>query len=230
MSFPETLTRRAVLVGAGLLLGACTPVARRAVEAPSLAPPIPADILEMYAALPGEEFPLPAIDPSIVEPQFWRRVVSDPTGEPEGTITVDTDDRFLYLSLEGGRAMRYGIGVGQEGLAFTGTAIVARKAAWPRWTPTQNMIRRDPERNAPWAGGMPGGLENPLGARALYLYRNGRDTLYRLHGTNEPWSIGQAVSSGCIRLLNQDIIDLYRRTPIGTRVVVREHRGRGLVG
>ncbi|MFN3686341.1 L,D-transpeptidase [Salinarimonas sp.] len=230
MSFPETLTRRAVLVGAGLLLGACTPVARRAAEAPSLAPPIPADILEMYAALPGEEFPLPAIDPSIVEPQFWRRVVSDPTGEPEGTITVDTDDRFLYLSLEGGRAVRYGIGVGQEGLAFTGTAIVARKAAWPRWTPTQNMIRRDPERNAPWAGGMPGGLENPLGARALYLYRNGRDTLYRLHGTNEPWSIGQAVSSGCIRLLNQDIIDLYRRTPIGTRVVVREHRGRGLVG
>ena len=121
---------------------------------------------------------------------------------------------------EGGRAIRYGIGVGKEGLAWSGRARVGRKAAWPRWTPTASMIRREPERNARWAGGMEGGLSNPLGARALYLYDNGRDTMYRIHGTTEPWSIGQSVSSGCIRLFNQDIIDLYSRVPVGSPVVV----------
>ncbi|WP_349368279.1 L,D-transpeptidase [Salinarimonas sp.] len=223
-----TFTRRSFVLGSALALGGCVSQARVPVE--PLAPAVPGDIYAMYAALPAEEFPIPAVDPTIVEPQFWRRAVRDPTGEPAGTITVDTTQRFLFLSLGGGEAMRYGIGVGKEGLAFSGTATIARKAAWPRWTPTRNMIRREPERYGPYADGLPGGLENPLGARALYLYQGGRDTLYRIHGTNEPWSIGKAVSSGCIRLLNQDIVDLHRRVPTGTRVVVREHRAADLIG
>ena len=103
---------------------------------------------------------------------------------------------------------------------MNGTATIGRKAEWPGWTPTQNMIRREPERYGPWAGGMEGGPRNPLGARALYLYRDGRDTYYRLHGTNEPWTIGQAVSSGCIRMRNEDVVDLYERVKLGTKVVV----------
>ncbi|MGP9820932.1 L,D-transpeptidase [Salinarimonas sp. NSM] len=215
------ITRRGFIIGGTLALGGCVQAARAPVE--PLAPAIPPDVQAMYAALPNEEHPLPAIDPGVVDPRFWRQVVRDPTGEPAGTITVDTNERFLHLSLGGGQAMRYGIGVGKEGLAFAGTATVARKAAWPRWTPTANMIRREPERYGPVAGGLPGGVENPLGARALYLYQGGRDTLYRIHGTNEPWSIGTAISSGCIRLFNQDIIDLHRRVPVGTRVVVLAH-------
>lgn len=174
----------------------------------------------MYGERPDEQHPLPATDLSEVEPQFLRRIVSYPTREQPGTIVVDTDNRYLYLVMEGGKAVRYGIGVGKQGMSWRGRATVARKAQWPRWTPTAAMIAREPERNRPWAAGMAGGLENPLGARALYLYQGNRDTLYRIHGTSEPWSIGKSVSSGCIRLFNQDIIDLYSRVPSGTTVVV----------
>jgi lipoprotein-anchoring transpeptidase ErfK/SrfK len=132
---------------------------------------------------------------------------------------VNTPERRLYYVLGGGRALRYGIGVGREGLALRGNATVGRKAEWPNWTPTANMIRRDP-RNLQFASGVPGGPTNPLGARALYLYRNGRDTMFRIHGTNQPRSIGQAMSSGCVRMLNHDVIDLYDRVPTGSRVVV----------
>ena len=137
-----------------------------------------------------------------------------------GTIIVDPRARFLYLVEGRGRARRYGIGVGRAGLAFSGSARVGRKARWPRWTPTRNMIRREPEKYARFADGLPGGPGNPLGARALYLYRNGRDTYYRIHGTTQPWSIGQAVSSGCVRMLNEHVSDLYERVPVGARVVV----------
>jgi len=174
----------------------------------------------MYGPRPDEPHPLPATDISEVDPRFLRREVAYYGREEPGTIVVDTEARHLYLVREGGRAIRYGIGVGKEGLAWSGRARIGRKAMWPRWTPTASMIRREPERNARWAGGMEGGLSNPLGARALYLYNNGQDTLYRLHGTTEPWSIGQSVSSGCIRLFNQDIIDLYSRVPVGSPVVV----------
>ncbi|MCG6114569.1 MAG: L,D-transpeptidase [Mesorhizobium sp.] len=174
----------------------------------------------MYGAQPDERFPLPATDIRNVDERFFRQQVDYHRYEPAGTIVVDTNNRFLYLVQENGKAMRYGIGVGRAGLAFEGTAEVARKAEWPRWTPTASMIERDPERNAQWAGGMEPGLENPLGPRALYLFQNGRDTLYRIHGTSEPWSIGLDVSSGCIRLFNQDIIDLYGRVPLDTQVVV----------
>ncbi|WP_442036538.1 L,D-transpeptidase [Microvirga sp. 2MCAF35] len=174
----------------------------------------------MYGPRPDEPHPLPATDISEVDPRFLRREVAYYGREEPGTIVVDTEARHLYLVREGGRAIRYGIGVGKEGLAWSGRARIGRKATWPRWTPTAAMIRREPERNGRWAGGMEGGLNNPLGARALYLYNNGVDTMYRLHGTTEPWSIGQSVSSGCIRLFNQDIIDLYSRVPVGSPVVV----------
>ena len=174
----------------------------------------------MYGPRPEEAHPIPATDISEVDPRFLRREVAYNGPEEPGTIVVDTDARYLYLVREGGRAIRYGIGVGKEGMAWSGRARVGRKAPWPRWTPTPAMIKREPERNARWAGGMSPGIENPLGARALYLYDDGRDTMYRIHGTSEPWSIGENVSSGCIRLFNQDIIDLYNRVPVGTPVVV----------
>ncbi|PTM98739.1 lipoprotein-anchoring transpeptidase ErfK/SrfK [Mycoplana dimorpha] len=179
--------------------------------------------LAMYGAQPEEKFPLPAMDISGVDPKYFRQQVPYTTNEVPGTIVIDTQNRFLYLVQENGMAMRYGIGVGKAGLEFEGTARVGRKAEWPRWTPTQNMIKREPERNAQWAGGMEPGITNPLGPRALYLFEGGKDTLFRIHGTSEPWSIGKAVSSGCIRLFNQDIIDLYGRVPVGSRVVVLQH-------
>jgi lipoprotein-anchoring transpeptidase ErfK/SrfK len=170
----------------------------------------------MYGPRPDEPFPLPATDISEVDPRFLRREVAYNGREEPGTIVVDTDARYLYLVRENGRAIRYGIGVGNEGMAWSGRARIGRKATWPRWTPTGAMIKRDPERNGRWAGGMEGGLENPLGARALYL----GSTLYRIHGTNQPWTIGGAVSSGCIRMRNEDVVDLYERVDVGTTVVV----------
>ncbi len=116
--------------------------------------------------------------------------------------------------------MRYGVGVGRNGYALAGVAAIGRKAEWPSWTPSPNMLRTNPEKNRKYAGGVPGGINNPLGARALYLYRGGRDTMFRIHGTNQPWSIGQAMSSGCIRMMNHDVIDLYERAKVGGRVVV----------
>ncbi|MCF6099195.1 L,D-transpeptidase [Mesorhizobium muleiense] len=154
-----------------------------------------------------------------INPRFRRRQVRYDGNEPPGTIVVDTSQRFLYAVETDGWATRYGVGVGEQGLSFKGTATIARKADWPSWTPTTSMMRRKP-RLVKYAGGVPGGPNNPLGARALYLYRNGRDTYFRIHGTNEPWTIGTAVSNGCIRLTNDDIIDLYERTPLGTTVVV----------
>jgi lipoprotein-anchoring transpeptidase ErfK/SrfK len=178
----------------------------------------------MYAAAKDGGAIIPAIDVSAIDPAYLRQIVAYDTTEAPGTIVVDPKARFVYLVMEGGKAMRYGAGVGKAGLEFHGSATVARKSSWPRWTPTPNMIRREPERYGPWAKGMDGGIQNPLGARALYLHRNGKDTLYRIHGTNDPHSIGKAVSSGCIRLFNQDIIDLHRRVPAGARVVVLDSR------
>ncbi|MFJ7439684.1 L,D-transpeptidase [Methylorubrum thiocyanatum] len=183
------------------------------------------EVLRRYAALTDEPFPVAAISQTDLKANYVRRVVDYTTREQPGTLVVDPYNRFLYLVMEGGKAMRYGVGVGKAGFEFTGSATVGRKANWPRWTPTPDMLRREPERNGQWAGGMPGGAGNPLGARALYLYKDGHDTLYRIHGTTEPWSIGEAVSSGCIRMLNQDVIDLHRRVPVGTRVVVLDGQG-----
>ncbi len=174
---------------------------------------------DMYQARPKERFPLPAIKPGDVPRKFWRKLVDDPTGERPGTLVVDTPNKYLYWVMEDGKAMRYGIGVGRQGFSWAGRANIAWKRAWPTWTPPSEMIDRQPELEK-WRKGMPPGLGNPLGARALYIFQGGKDTLYRLHGTNEPRSIGKAVSSGCIRLLNQDIIDLYNRVPKNTPIVV----------
>jgi lipoprotein-anchoring transpeptidase ErfK/SrfK len=144
-------------------------------------------------------------------------LVDDPTGQPAGTITIDTGARKLYLSTGKGQAIEYGVGVGRQGFAWKGRAAIGRKAFWPGWTPPKEMLLRRPDLPAH----MDGGLDNPLGARALYLFNGDKDTLFRIHGTNEPDTIGQAVSSGCIRMLNADVIDLYRRVSKGTRVVVR---------
>jgi lipoprotein-anchoring transpeptidase ErfK/SrfK len=145
-----------------------------------------------------------------------RKEVNDPTGQPAGTLTINTRERKLYLSEGAGRALQYGIGVGRQGFAWKGEAAIGRKSFWPGWTPPPEMIDRQP--------GLPrhmeGGMENPLGARALYLFQGKKDTLFRIHGTNEPNSIGKAVSSGCIRMLDSDVIDLYGRVAKGTPVVV----------
>ena len=151
-----------------------------------------------------------------------RRVVAWSGPEKPGTIVIITRERALYHILPGGRAVRYGVGVGRAGFQWSGVAYVGRKAIWPDWRPPKEMIRRELVqygRRLPDL--MPGGIDNPLGARAIYLYQNGRDTLYRIHGTNAPQTIGQAVSSGCIRMLNEEIIELYDRVPLGTKVIVR---------
>lgn len=173
-----------------------------------------------YAELNDGGHTLPAIDVSGLDPAMLRQRVDYRTREPAGTIVVDTAGRHLYLVEGDGKAMRYGIGVGKAGLAFAGSATIRRKAEWPRWSPTENMMNREPARYRHLASGMVGGLDNPLGPRALYLYQGDRDTMFRIHGTTEPETIGHAVSSGCIRLMNQDIIDLYDRVKIGSRVVV----------
>jgi lipoprotein-anchoring transpeptidase ErfK/SrfK len=174
----------------------------------------------MYAAIETERFPIAAVDLANIDPKFYRQVVNYPTEEEVGTLVVDTSERHLYLVLEGGQALRYGVGVGKAGLEFEGVGTVQRKLEWPRWTPTPDMILREPDRYGPVAGGLEPGVNNPLGPRALYLFKDNRDTLYRIHGTKEDWSIGTAVSSGCVRMLNQDVIDLYNRVPDGSRVVV----------
>ena len=214
-------SRRSFLAGgaslAALTLAGCATSRRLVIEDQ---PQFSEYYLQMYGPLPNERFPVPAVDLTKLDPSMFRTQVTDPTGEAPGTIVVNTGERHLYLVLEGGQAIRYGVGIGRDGFTWSGRAKVGRKAEWPTWTPTRNMINREPDRYGPYAGGLPGGPTNPLGPRALYLYKGGRDTLFRLHGTTEPYTIGTNVSSGCIRLMNQDIIDLYNRVPTGTRVVV----------
>jgi lipoprotein-anchoring transpeptidase ErfK/SrfK len=147
-----------------------------------------------------------------IDPAYLPRLIDYPTSRPEGTIVIDTPARYLYLVLSGGKAMRYGVGVGRPGFAWAGTHRVSRKAEWPAWVPPDEMRQRQPYLPLRMAGGP----ANPLGARALYL----GSSLYRIHGSNEPWTIGHAVSSGCIRMRNEDVIDLYERVGVGTRVIV----------
>jgi lipoprotein-anchoring transpeptidase ErfK/SrfK len=148
--------------------------------------------------------------------RYGRYLMNDVTGESPGTIVVDTRERFLYYVLPGGKMIRYGVAVGDEAYGWTGTSRVARKAEWPTWNPPAEMIARWPHVHK-----MEGGPANPLGARALYLFEGNKDTLYRIHGTNEPEKIGQAVSSGCIRMRNIDVVDLYNRVEPDTKVIVR---------
>jgi lipoprotein-anchoring transpeptidase ErfK/SrfK len=196
----RALSRRAFVVGLPLALAGC--------------------VTGGYRGVSDGGFVVPAVDATAVDSSLMRQEVTWRGRERPGSIVINIPERRLYLVLAGGRALRYGVGVGRsEALNFRGSAVIGRKEKWPRWTPTATMIAAMP-RYKPYAGGIEGGIDNPLGARALYLYRDGRDTYFRVHGTNEPDSIGHAVSSGCIRLFNQDIIDLYERVPVGTPVTV----------
>jgi len=151
-----------------------------------------------------------------IDPQFLPQIVDYQTKEKPGSIVIDTNNRFLYLVMDGGKARRYGVGVGKPGFEWAGAHTVTRKQEWPDWTPPAEMISREAAKGHYLPAHMEGGEGNPLGARAMYL----GSTLYRIHGTNAPWTIGNAVSSGCIRLRNEDVIDLYNRVKVGTRVTV----------
>ncbi len=217
MSSPN---RRSVLAGAAFLLGsaALAPLSAVAQEAYF-------DPQASYAAVDGEPFAVAPIDIRRVKPQFLRTVVPYDSAEAPGTIIIDPEKHFLYVVNGDGRAIRYGVGVGREGFLWSGVAQIQAKREWPDWYPPKEMIARDPHTKAVISQlsgglGMAGGAGNPLGARAMYLYQNGHDTLYRIHGTIEPYSIGSSVSSGCIRMMNQDVLDLYNRIPIGTKVIV----------
>lgn len=197
--------------------------------APSYDAPVDRQSAAMYGPVTGEPFAVPAVPLRQVNPNYLRRAVSYPSNEPPGTIIIDPQNRYLYLVQGGGRAMRYGVGVGRDGFSWSGTATIRDKQAWPDWYPPKEMVQRQPElrrhmRQLRGGLGVAGGPTNPLGARALYLWQGNKDTLYRIHGTNEPETIGTNVSSGCIRMLNQDVIDLYQRTPLGAKVVVLSSR------
>jgi len=150
------------------------------------------------------------------DPTYQRYLVDNTTGEPAGVVVVETKQRLLYFTMPNGKAMRYGVALGRDGYGWTGEAVVDHKAEWPDWNPPADMIARWPQVHQ-----TKGGWTNPLGARAMYLFTDGKDTMYRIHGTNEPEKIGRGVSSGCIRMLNIDVIDLYNRVPVGTKVIVR---------
>lgn len=210
------IKKTATLLAVAFALGGCVTASPTQGVSGAIAP----DIGGPYTAMTDAGNKIPGVPRGELQPQFRRQLVDDPTGQRPGTIVVDPKRRFLYLVQENGKALRYGVGVGKDGMAWSGTADVATKREWPNWTPTPNMIAREPHKYKKWVGGMKGGVNNPLGARALYLFKNGKDTLYRIHGTNEPWSIGESVSSGCIRMMNQDVIDLYARVQGGAKVVV----------
>ncbi|MBN9074353.1 MAG: L,D-transpeptidase [Rhizobiales bacterium] len=220
----------ATAAGAALALSGCTTVRERPVVAEAPRPPRPEigeEYALMYAAVSDNGFDIPAVPFEKIDAQFLRQVVDDPTGEKPGTLIVDTATHHLYLVQPGGYAIRYGVGLGRAGFEWAGRAEIRWKQKWPKWTPPDEMIARDPSL-AKWSadnGGMPGGLKNPLGARALYIFQGDQDTLYRVHGSPEWWSIGKSVSSGCVRMINQDVIDLYERVPQQSPIIVTNGLG-----
>ncbi len=211
-------SRRSLLAGAMSLIGMAV------ASLPALAQS-PFDPSTTYAALQGEPFAVPAINLHRVRPEFLRTVVAYGGTEPAGTIVIDPAQHFLFLVNGDGSAIRYGVGVGRQGFLWSGNAEIKAKREWPDWYPPKEMLARDPSimrvmSTLQSGTGMAGGPGNPLGARAMYLYQGNKDTLYRIHGTVEPWTIGTSVSSGCIRMINQDVMDLFSRVPVGTKVVV----------
>src|SRR5215216_1876429 len=212
-SFTALATACALCLGTRKL-GATVVLPAEPVQPPAISTPVPSP-----SSIEPERFPVSIEEYKSIDPDFLPQIVSYATSELPGTIVIDTDNRFLYLVLESGQAKRYGIGVGRDGFGWSGTATVERTTKWPMWFPPKEMQYRDKEA-AKWSGGMPGGPRNPLGARALYLFQGKTDTLFRIHGTRDPKSIGKAVSSGCIRMLNADIVELFERVQLGTKVVV----------
>lgn len=207
------LSRRSFLLGSAVGLGALS-LAGCAGDGMSLA-----EAEKLYGPVPTEKFPIPAADISKVNPKYYRRTVRYETKEAPGTIIVDPSNYYVYRIEDGESATRYGANVGRSGFLWHGDAYVGRKGEWATWTPPKEMIQRQPE-VAKYARGMPGGLENPLGARTLYLYQNGAYTLYTIYASSDPESIGTGVTSGCVGLLSQDMIHLYDQTPVKTKVVV----------
>jgi lipoprotein-anchoring transpeptidase ErfK/SrfK len=207
------LNRRLFLFGSAVGLGALG-LAGCAADGISRA-----EAEKLYALAPDEKFPIPAVDVSKIDPKYYRRIVRYDSNEAPGTIIVDPSNYYVYRIEGDGNATRYGANVGRDGFRWSGDAYVGRKAEWATWTPPKEMIQRQPEA-AKYAGGMAGGLDNPLGARTLYLYQNNVYTLYTIYATSDPETIGTGITSGCTGLLSQDMIDLYSRTPVKTKVVV----------
>lgn len=208
------LSRRSFLAGSAASVGALGLAGCATSDGMSLA-----EAAKVYGPVPDEKFPIPAIDVSKVDPKYYRRTVRYETKEAPGTIIVDPGNYYVYRIEGDGTATRYGANVGRDGFRWSGEAYVGRKAEWATWTPPKEMIKRQPEA-AKWAGGMPGGLDNPLGARTLYLYQNGAYTLYTIYASLDAESIGTGITSGCVGLLTQDMMHLYSRTPVKTKVVV----------
>lgn len=236
----DLISRRALLragaasIAAGALAG-CTTMGggpMPIIDAGPSDPPLPS-MDEMYGPMEDGGFSLPAIPYQQIDPQFLRQIVRDPTGAASGSLVVNTTSHHLFLVRPNGWAIRYGVGLGRAGFEWAGDGVIQWKQAWPKWTPPDEMIARDPKlaKFSKENGGQPPGLRNPLGARAMYIFRDGQDTLYRVHGSPEWKSIGKSVSSGCVRMMNQDVIDLYSR--VGTKapiIVTDSDSGREVIG
>lgn len=209
---PAVLGRRAFLIGAGASLGALT--LSGCMGGMSLA-----EAQKVYGPVPDDKFAIPAVNLDKLNPKYYRRTVDYPSKEAVGTIIIDPKNYYVYRIEAGGKATRYGANVGRDGFRWNGDVYVGRKGEWATWTPPKEMIARQPEA-AKYAAGMPGGLDNPLGARTLYLYQDNVYTLYTIYATSHPDSIGKGVTSGCTGLLSQDMIDLYNKTEVGTKVIM----------
>ena len=221
------------LTGLALLtLAACASTeAPTVTEAPPPPPAVSPEVLAMYGAVDDNGHQIPAVTPQLLTEDKARQIVDYWSDEKPGTIIVDPHARFLYQVQPGNKAMRYAVAVGAAGYGFTGEAHIPYQRDWPSWKPTDNMIATQPELYGPVEQGLEGGLDNPMGARALYLHNGQGDTYYRIHGTMDPASIGQATSAGCIRLFNQDIIHLANQTDSMTKVIVlsEAESGKGTV-
>ena len=224
---PPSIARRRLLAGGGSLLamalaGCATssaPPAAAARTAAAATRPVPPAVAAMYAAIDDDLYPIRASRMELVPERYWRQEVVDPTGEAPGTVIVDTTDRFLYHVGDNGMAMRYGVGIGAAGFEWAGRAHIAYKREWPTWTPPSDMIARHPELEI-YRKGMAPGPDNPMGPRALYIHQGNVDTLYRIHGNPDENTIGRAVSSGCVRLLPQDVIHLHDEVRSGSPLIV----------
>jgi lipoprotein-anchoring transpeptidase ErfK/SrfK len=221
------MSRRTLLAGGssllGLALSGCAtitaPVASGAAVRTAPGGGVPGEIASMYAAVVDDSFTVRASRMELVPERFWRQQVADPTGEAPGSVVVDTHSHFLYHVGEHGVATRYGVGIGAAGFEWSGRAHIAYKRAWPRWTPPSDMIARQPELER-YRYGMEPGPDNPLGPRALYIHQGNVDTLYRIHGNSDERTIGQSVSSGCVRMLPQDVMHLYDNVASGAALLV----------
>lgn len=212
------LTKLLAATALSLTLAACVPN-QAMIDAGLAEPPAPQLVEGAYAAKADPQFNVAAVPVEKVPAEFQRQTVYYETDQPVGTIIINPSTKHLYHVTGKNRATRYGIAVGKAGFQWSGEAVVSERKTWPTWTPPEEMIVRKPEL-AKWEKGQPGGPTNPLGARALYLTTNGRDYGYRIHGTPEWFSIGKNASSGCIRMINQDVMDLFDQVPLGTKVIV----------